>query len=370
MNRSRAAHGVYLGAFRARGHAPVWLVSARDLQFRARRFVVAIVVTALVFGIALAIDGMRRSVESEVPAIVEVFDADTWLVATGAKGPFTTTKVFPADAAEAVRGTEGVDRADPVVLSRAVITTDTERDANLIGHVPGGLGSPHISEGRAARERGEVVLSPGAKVAVGESVEIEGDTFEVVGLSDEGRYYFGAPTAFVMLRDAQTIVFKGQPLAMGIAVEGTPDALPDGLIARTNGQVEEDLRRPIAGGVQSIVVTAALLWIIAAGIIGLIVYLSALERLRDFAVFKATGAPSRIIVGGLMLQAVFVSLVAAILAIGVSKVVGLGLPFPSKLGVSGIVQLLVIGIVVGVLASLAGVRRALGTDPAAAFGGR
>jgi putative ABC transport system permease protein len=99
------------------------------------------------------------------------------------------------------------------------------------------------------------------------------------------------------------------------------------------------------------------------------VYLSAIERMRDFAVFKATGAPTRVIVGGLMLQAVIVSLVAAVLAIGVSKLVGLGLPFPSELGVAGIAQLVAISLVVGVLASLAGVRRALTTDPAVAFGG-
>ena len=48
----------------AGGATHVWLVSVRDLQFRARRFVIAVVVTSLVFGIALAIDGMRRSVQS------------------------------------------------------------------------------------------------------------------------------------------------------------------------------------------------------------------------------------------------------------------------------------------------------------------
>ena len=58
---------------------------------------------------------------------------------------------------------------------------------------------------------------------------------------------------------------------------------------------------------------AALMWVIAAGIIGLIVYLSAIERIRDFAVFKATGAPNRLIVGGLMLQAVLVAVTAGIL---------------------------------------------------------
>jgi putative ABC transport system permease protein len=346
----------------------MWLVSARDLQFRARRFVIAVVVTSLVFGIALAIDGMRRSVQHETPAVVALFRADQWIVARGATGPFTTTRVLATSAGDAVHRSSGVRRADPVVLSKTVITTDGKKDGNLVGHVLGGLGSPPISEGRAATRSGEVVLSPGVSASVGERIVVGGKPFRVVGRTDEGRYYFGAPTAFVSLRDAQNIVFNGQPLAMGIAVEGATRA-PPGTTLLSNTQVEDDLNRPLAGGIQSIVVTAVLLWLIAAGIIGLIVYLSAIERVRDFAVFKATGAPTRVIVGGLMLQSVIVALVAAVLAIGVSKVVGLGLPFPSDLGAAGILQLVGISLVVGVIASLAGVRRALTTDPAVAFGG-
>jgi putative ABC transport system permease protein len=347
----------------------MWLISARDLQFRSRRFVIAVVVTALVFGIALAIDGMRRSVQREIPAIVAMFHADQWMVAHGATGPFTTTRVLATSTVGAVRSAPGVKRADAVVLSRTVIATSPAKDANLIGHVPGGLGSPPISEGRAARAPGEAVVSAGVSVDVGQRLIVGGKTFHVVGKTADGRYYFGISTVFVSVHDAQQIVFKGQPLAMGIAVQGAARNLPAGVTALTNTQVENDLKRPLDGGVQSIVVTAVLLWLIAAGIIGLIVYLSAIERLRDFAVFKATGAPTRVIVGGLVLQAVLVSLVAAVLALGVSKIVGLGLPFPSELGAAGILQLVVISLVVGVLASLAGVRRALTTDPAVAFGG-
>jgi putative ABC transport system permease protein len=346
----------------------MWLISARDLQFRSRRFVIAVAVTALVFGIALAIDGMQRSVKRDVPAIVAMFHADQWVVAHGATGPFTTTRVLAASTVGSVRDAPGVKRADAVVLSRTVIATSPAKDTNLIGHVPGGLGSPPISEGRASKASGEAVVSDGLKVDIGERLVVGGTTFHVVGKTAGGRYLF-VPTVFVSLHDAQDIVFKGQPLAMGIAIQGSTRQLPAGVTALTNSQVEDDLKRPIEGGVQSMVVTAALLWFIAAGIIGLIVYLSAIDRLRDFAVYKATGAPTRVIVGGLMLQAVFVSLTAAVLALGVSKIVGLGLPFPSQPGAGGITELVVISLVVGVLASLAGVRRALTTDPAVAFGG-
>ncbi len=346
----------------------MWLVSLRDLQFRSRRFVIAILVTSLVFGIALAIDGMRRSVEHESPAIVALFGADQWFVARGATGPFTTTNVFDSSNQDELRDADGVKRADAVVLSRTVAGSPA-KDVNLVGHVPGGLGRPPLADGRAVKKSGEAVVSPGLPTAVGERLVVGGKSFRVVGKTSEGRYYFGIPSVFVSLEDAQEIVFKGQPLAMAIAVTGNADT-PDGMKTLTNDEVVSDLNRPVEGGVQSIVVMAALMWVIAAGIIGLIVYLSAIERIRDFAVFKATGAPNRLIVGGLMLQAVLVAFAAGILAIGVSKLVGLGLPFPSELGMAGVLQLVVISILVGVLASIAGVRRALSTDPAVAFGGK
>ncbi len=120
----------------------MWLVSVRDLQFRARRFVIAVVVTSLVFGIALAIDGMRRSVQAETPAIVALFGADQWIVARGATGPFTTTHVLGAATGDALRQESGVKRADAVVLSRTVIAADPGEGREPRGARVGWAGEP------------------------------------------------------------------------------------------------------------------------------------------------------------------------------------------------------------------------------------
>jgi putative ABC transport system permease protein len=344
----------------------MWLVSARDLQFRARRFVVAVIVVSAVFAVALAMDGMRRSVQEEGPSIVSAFGADVWLVAQGSTGPFTSTRVLDGAVVDDV---QGADRADPVVLSRSAIAGDPPRDVNLIGFVPGGLGSPTIREGREPRAPGEAVLSSGTSESVGDRVEIGGRAFRVVGKSAGGRYYFGVPTAFVDLSDAQAIVFKGAPLITAVAVTGDVRA-PKGTTAYRDAEVVDDLNRPLEGGYQGIAVTAFLMWLIAAGIIGLIVYLSAIERTRDFAVFKATGAPNRVIVGGLMIQAVLVALVAALIGVPLSRLVAQGMPTQTGLNWAAVTQLVVVAVVVGVLASLVAVRRALTTDPAVAFGGK
>jgi putative ABC transport system permease protein len=67
---------------------------------------------------------------------------------------------------------------------------------------------------------------------------------------------------------------------------------------------------------------------VAAGIIGSIVYLSALERQREFAVLKATGAANRSLLAGLALQAVLLSAAAAGLrrAVGVQPALAFGGP--------------------------------------------
>jgi putative ABC transport system permease protein len=70
----------------------------------------------------------------------------------------------------------------------------------------------------------------------------------------------------------------------------------------SDAQAQADLERPLASGTQSIAFINALLWLVAAGIIGSIVYLSALERQREFAVLKATGAANRSLLTGLALQ--------------------------------------------------------------------
>ena len=112
-----------------------------------------------------------------------------------------------------------------------------------------------------------------------------------------------------------------------------------------------------------------LLWIVAACIIGSIVYLTALERTRDFAVFKAVGTSSASVGAGLALQAVILALVSALLATVLGSLLAPLFPLPVSIPARAFIALPVVAIVVGLLASLVGLRRAVKVSPSAAFGG-
>jgi putative ABC transport system permease protein len=86
-------------------------------------------------------------------------------------------------------------------------------------------------------------------------------------------------------------------------------------------------------------------------------------------VFKAIGVQTRSIAAGLALQAVIVAVLAAIVGGALSTVLGPLFPMQVIVPVEAFVALPVLAVVIGLVASAAGLRRAVAVDPALAFGG-
>ena len=133
--------------------------------------------------------------------------------------------------------------------------------------------------------------------------------------------------------------------------------------------VSTDLDRPLRNGADAIDMMSMLLWLTATGIIASIVFLTALERTRDFAVMKATGSSNRVLLAGLGLQGVLLSLTSAVIAVGLALLLAPLFTFSLVLTVNHVASLLVAALTIGLLASLVSLRRVASTDPALAFGG-
>jgi len=83
----------------------------------------------------------------------------------------------------------------------------------------------------------------------------------------------------------------------------------------------------------------------------------------------AVGVATRSILGGLAVQAVVVAVLAALLGGMLSVLLGPLFPMRVDIPTLAFVLLPVIAVVIGLLASVAGLRRAITVDPALAFGG-
>lgn len=345
----------------------MWLVSFRDLQWRRRRFIIAVISASLVFSLTLILDGITAHVSNEVAQVVGGFRADGWVVAPGKAGPFTATKLLPSSVVDDVGRLPGVERADPMIAARETVH---DKWINVLGYNIGGLGEPRGQRvGRLPRGPGEALVDEMLGFRVGETIVLGGNDFVVVGTANGLSYNFGAPTVLLPIAEVQRVFLTGQALVGAVAITGRPAALPSGLRFMTNAQVAADLHLGMDDSLQTVIILNALLWIIAAAIIASIVYLSALERVRDFAVMKAIGVSDRAIMAGLAFSSLLLAVLAGIGATVLAFALGPTFPMPVETPIGSYVTLLVVSVAVGLLASVAGLRRAVRVDPALAFGG-
>ena len=343
-------------------------ITLRDLQFRRRQFGIAVVGAAVVFGLTLLLTGMSAGLNQEIKTTVSSVDADAWIVPAGIPGPFSSNVALPASTTTAVAALPGVGKAVPMVRvgHEAVRPDGSRQQIGVIGLPVGGLGGNQaIPSGN-----GLAVVSDRLGVSRGEAIEIAGQRLRVEQIFDGASLFAGVPTVYLTLPEAQAIGFGGRPLANAIVTRGAPRGpLPAGLAARSSSEIETDLRTPVKNAISTIAAIRILMWLVAALIIGAVAYLSAIDRVRDFAVLKAVGGSSRTLAMSLMLQSVLTAVLAAFFAVGLARVMEPAVTVPVVFEGSAVLLLLAVAAIVGMLSSLVALRRAVAVDPALAFGG-
>lgn len=342
------------------------LLTLRDLQYRALRFVVVIVLSALVFALLFVMTGLVEQFNREPAVTTAGFGASGWVVADGASGPFTSGSTLAvADVAEV-----DADVVVPTVVARSSVRYRGVTEAVvLIGHGDGMLGRPTTSDGRPAATSGEVVVDRTLGPRVGETIDLVGQPYTVVGITDDTTVLAGLPLVFTVLADAQQLMFQTDATVSLALVDGEVRSMPPGSMLMTNRQVVADSLVPLEGAVASIDFVRVLLWIVAAVLIGAVVYLSALDRVRDFAVLKAIGSTNRDLMMGLGLQAIVVALCAVLVAAVIQLFLVPAFPLKVVVPARAFVQIPLIAVVLALIGGAAGMRKVASSDPALAFAG-
>ncbi|MEY2474239.1 MAG: putative transport system permease protein [Actinomycetota bacterium] len=347
----------------------VWLAGIRDLQWRRRRFVIAVLGTALVMANTLLLTGFQATFDNEIQHTLELINADGYLMPKGRPGPFMAGTPIPAALAQRAAELPGIKAVSALIMTPQVTDQKSHADVLLIAAQPGSMGAPRNVKGRAPVADGEAVIDTHSGLKIGDTFGISGTSFRVVGTVSHQTFNGGRPSVYMSLHDAQQVMFAGQPFVTAVAVKGVPTQVPDAAKFMNSKDAGKDLKRPLGDVIKSISTFRTILWIVAIAIVGSVVYLSALERIGDFAVFKATGTATVDLLGALVVQAVALSVTASVFACGLAY--GLRSMFPVTPLLPARLQLTlpVVGLVIGVLASGAALRRAVTVDPALAFGG-
>ena len=341
-------------------------MTLRDLQFRARRVALVTVLVALVLTLLYLMTGLVNHLQNEPGNAVDGIGAQQWVVANGVSGPFTSVSVLSIDLADSIGG----DRSSPIVVSRGSLSGETVESTEivLVGHVPDELGQPTITNGEPISGPGEIVVDDSLGTSLGDTVQVGPTEFTVVGETKDSTVLAGQALVFVDLESAQQLAFQSTEVVSGFVVDGDLGDGADGTQVLTAGEVADDALGPIESAVSSIDLIRVLLWFVAAIVMGAVIYLTALERERDFAVLKAVGASGASLGAGLALQAVIVALIAAAVGAIAAKLIEPVFPLPVSIPPSALITVPVVAVLVGLGSALLGVRKVNRTDPAEAFG--
>lgn len=346
------------------------LMALRDLQYRARRVGLVTVLVALVLTLLYLMTGLAHQLQTEPYDSVANIGAPTWILADGVRGPFTAASVVPLAARDQLAdGLDGL--VEPIVVARGsleIVGPGRETvEIQMIGHRAGVLGEPAITLGSPVGGPGEIVVDDSLDVGIGDEVRIGVDEFTVVGRTSDSTVLAGQALVFVDLAEAQRLAFQNDQVVTGFVSDAPVDDI-DGFSVRTSDEVADETLGPIESAVSSIDLIRILLWFVAAIVMGAVVYLTALERQRDFAVLKAVGASGGSLGFGLALQAVVVALIASLLGAVIAKLIEPVFPLPVTIPPRALVTVPTVAVGVGLLSALLGVRKVNRTDPAEAFG--
>lgn len=342
------------------------LLTFRDLVYRKTRFIVVTILGAVVFALLFVMTGLVNQFNLEPAEAVEQFGADEWVLPEGVTAPFTSVSVMPAAAYDAVDAAT----KSPVVISRSSVSDGgTPEEVVLVGFEAGGLGAPVIVDGRAPETDGEAALDETMGIDVDAEITVSGEPFTVVGLTENTTVLAGIPFAYLVLPEAQVLAFTSTDVISSVLVAGELGPLPEGLNSLPSDEVVDQTLQPLEGAIASIDLVRVLLWIVAAIIVGAVVYLSALDRQRDFAVLKAVGASNGSLLGSLALQAVLIALGAVALAAIIQIFLAPQFPLPVTVPTSAFWQLPLLAVVMALAAGAIGMRKVLRSDPSQAFSG-
>jgi putative ABC transport system permease protein len=163
----------------------------------------------------------------------------------------------------------------------------------------------------SVRGPGEVVVDGRTGAHVGERVTVGDRAFTVVGTTRGVHVLAGKGLAWTTVGDAQSLLFAGAPVVTAFLYHGHPRSAPAGTTLIDHAAAKADLLRLMRPVMKSIETFRLLMWVVAAAVVGSVLYLTAVDRVRDYAVLKATGARNRELALSLLVQAAALAVVAS-----------------------------------------------------------
>ncbi len=294
-------------------------LATRTLVHDRVRLVISLGGIGFAILLVLLLRGIMDGTISRSTTFVDHVGADLFVSRVGVTNMVLSSAAVPESTVGVVSATEGVVAAAPIMRFPVIVSSlDRQRPATAIGFDGEGLGGPwKLRSGRGSVGLAEAVidsdLANDLAVALGGRIRLAGEEFTVVGLSEQTAA-IGGKLVFVRRESLQAIMGAKGNLSFVLA-KLQPGRDPNGvaeafnaanpeLTALTRAELSHS-DRDLLGSlfISPINVMSTAGFLVGLAIVGLTMYTTTAERLRDFGVLKAIGASNLFLLRTVMTEA-------------------------------------------------------------------
>jgi putative ABC transport system permease protein len=380
-------------------HHPMIRLAYRNLFQNKVRLIISVGGVALALLLILSLDAIFTGVEQRITVYINNSGADIFVAQTGVRNMHMASSSLPDSVRRRVKGVSGVASVTPILyLSNNIVVGEGSwakpnyRNLAYIIGLPENarFGGPwKVSSGSRLPGKGEAIIDRNVAeksgVTLGDKVEILGEEFEVVGLSEETSSLVNS-VAFISMDDFEDLRGSYETFSF-LLVKVRDGETPELVVARIRAQVKDvtvqtsddfaSQERKVVKDMSTDVITIMNLigFLIGLAVMSLTVYTATLARRAEYGVLKALGARNGHLYRAVLAQAVLSVAFGFVISLAITILLSAIVP---RLGVSMVLEislrsLLKVGslsLVIAGIAAILPIRQIAGLDPVIVFRGK
>src|SRR3990167_7588743 len=329
----------------------------------------------------MVLTGLYRGWNDKMGQYIRSVPADIWVVQDGTEDMFHTPSVLPLSYEAMISGLNGVEDVRPF-SGRRVAFHHRGHDVNmyLVAY------DKDNNSGKAVPGEGEIIVDKISartkEIKINDALDIAGQKFKVVGLS-EGGDVVTFSFAFINRGDANRVfrlpdstnyytVLLTEGTDTPTAISDIKGAIPSVDAVTKQNFIDNNTKLIRETFLPVILVLLIIGVVVGTAVIGLTIFTSVTEKIREYGVLKAIGMSNRQLYGVVIKQSMTAGLIGFVIGSTIAMVLQLTLgswvpQFVSQINALDVVGIFGLTIAMSVLASYLPIRRITHIDPAEVF---
>ena len=362
-------------------------LARRNLIQDKTRLVLSLGGVALAVMLILLLNGFLTGMNRQITSYLNHSPSSIVVAQKGIRNLLGATSLLPPGADTEVEAIDGVVKAYPILSQFVILDLNGKKQpAYMIGYEPERGGGPwHITNGREPQTDHEMVidrvLANRHALHIGDTFEVMGQVFSIVGLSDGTTSWM---TSFFFIRKAAAEKLLLAPGATSfLLVTTTNEVSIKAVLQRLNNlpgvnalgndeMAANDLKLFAKVFSLPLKLMVGIAFLVGTIVVGLVIYTATIERQREYGVLKAIGASNRVLYRVVAIQALVAALAGAFAGLLLAYVAAGGImaarpQFLITIAPRDVIQAFIAGLGMALAAALFPARVIAGLAPAEVF---